>query len=183
MNLKDIISSLFKYKPPEKHNFVLLEDDESDKNSNGSQNIKNDTNIPETKNIFPALSANLEYVKTKYNSMINSDIIIREFTLNARGKQYNAFLIYIDGMVDSKIMDDFILKPLILRNRSNLFDNSQNRVVSEAVTNNITIRKVKKFDLSSYLISCLLPQNSVQEITNFDEVTSGVNSRQLCSFY
>ena len=61
-----------------------------------------------------------------------------------------------------------------------------NNIISPAniiVTNNITIRKVKKFDLSSYLISCLLPQNSVQEITNFDEVTSGVNSRQLCSFY
>ena len=67
-----------------------------------------------------------------------------------------------------KLWMTLFLKPLILRNRSNLFDNSQNRVVSEAVTNNITIRKVKKkFDLSSYLISCLLPQNSVQEITNF----------------
>ena len=30
MNLKDRIFSLFKYKSPEKHNFVLLEDDESD---------------------------------------------------------------------------------------------------------------------------------------------------------
>ena len=46
MNLKDRIFSLFKYKSPEKHDFVLLEDDESDKSSNSSQSIKNDTNIP-----------------------------------------------------------------------------------------------------------------------------------------
>ena len=44
MNLKDRIFSLFKYKSPEKHDFVLLEDDESDKSSNSSQSIKNDTN-------------------------------------------------------------------------------------------------------------------------------------------
>ena len=39
--------------------------------------------------------------------------------MNARGKQYNAFLIYIDGMVDSQIMDDFILKPLWFSNSIN----------------------------------------------------------------
>ncbi len=161
MNLKDRIFSLFKYKSPEKHNFVLLEDDESDKSSNSSQSIKNDTNIPETKNIFPALSVNLEYVKTKYNSMINSDIIIREFTLNARGKQYSAFILYIDGMINTDIMNKFILEPLMLKNRSNMFDGEQNRIISEAVTNNITVRKVKKFDLSEYILGCLMPQNEI----------------------
>lgn len=83
--------------------------------------------------------------------------------MNARGKQYNAFLIYIDGMVDSQIMDDFILKPLMLRNKNNLYDGSQNKVISESVTNNITIRKVKKFDLPNYLMGCLMPQNAVKK--------------------
>ena len=186
MKLKDVLTTIFGYTPKEVYLFSLPEREENSEEENIS-NGKNTENVnqkqEEQKNIFTSLSVNLDYIKIKYNTLINSDILVREFILNARGKQYKAFLLYIDGMVDSKIMDDFILKPLILRNRSNLFDNSQNRVVSEAVTNNITIRKVKKFDLSSYLISCLLPQNSVQEITNFDEVTSGVNSRQLCSFY
>ncbi len=71
--------------------------------------------------------------------------------MNARGKQYNAFLIYIDGMVDSQIMDDFILKPLMLRNKKIIFMMAlKNKVISESVTNNITIRKVKKN--STYLI-------------------------------
>ena len=121
-------------------------------------------------------------MQTQYNTMINSDIVIRDFTLNARGKQYNALIMYIDGMVNSQIMDDFVLKPLMLRNKNNLFESSQNKVISEAVTNNITVRKVKKFDLPSYLTSCLLPQNSIKEIKDFKDASNGINARKLCSF-
>ena len=173
MSKNKFLNELFSFDPSTHYSYNLSETQISNNEQEQKINQK----------VSKYLQENLTYLTVKYNALINSDIVIRKFTLNGKGKQYNAALIYIDGMVDSKIMDDFILKPLILRNRNNLFDNSQNRVVSEAVTNNITIRKVKKFDLSSYLISCLLPQNSVQEITNFDEVTSGVNSRQLCSFY
>ena len=75
-------------------------------------------------------------------------------------------------MVDSEIMDKFILEPLMLRNKSNLYDGTQNKVISEAVANNITVRKVKKFDLSNYLIGCLMPQNAVKKVTDFDEVAN-----------
>ena len=121
-------------------------------------------------------------MRTKYNLLINSDVILREFTLNARGKQYNAFLVYIDGMVDSEIMDKFILEPLMLRNKNNLFDGTQTKVISEAVANNITVRKVKKFDLSNYLMGCLMPQNAVKEVTDFDEVANGINSGNCALF-
>ena len=121
-------------------------------------------------------------MRTKYNLLINSDVILREFTLNARGKQYNAFLVYIDGMVDSEIMDKFILEPLMLRNKNNLFDGTQTKVISEAFANNITVRKVKKFDLSNYLMGCLMPQNAVKEVTDFDEVANGINSGNCALF-
>ncbi len=77
------------------------------------------------------------------------------------------FFLYIDGMVDSKILNDFVLEPLMLRNRNNLFDGDQNRIISEAVTNNITVRKVKKFNLADYIESCLMPQNSVIQQESF----------------
>lgn len=121
-------------------------------------------------------------MRTKYNLLINSDVILREFTINARGKQYNAFLVYIDGMVDSEIMDKFILEPLMLRNKNNLFDGTQTKVISEAVANNITVRKIKKFDLSNYLMGCLMPQNAVKEVTDFDEVANGINSGNCALF-
>ena len=125
---------------------------------------------------------NLEYIKTKYNLLINSDIILREFTLNARGKQYNAFILYVEGMVDSPTLNDFVLEPLMMRNRNNLFDGPQNKIISEAVTNNITVRKVKKFDLSNYIMSCLMPQNSVKQETDLAKLISGVNSGNCALF-
>lgn len=168
MSYKDLFNRFFGYMPTQQYQFNLP----TSTNNNAEANDDS-----EKVNIYPSLTVNEEYMKTKYNLLINSDIILRNFTINARGKQYNAFLVYIDGMVDSQIMDDFILKPLMLRNKSNSFDGSQNKVISEAVTNNITVRKVKKFDLPSFLLGCLMPQNAVTQETSFDDVISGINSR------
>lgn len=178
MNLKNLFNSMFTYTPPVDYSFSLPETPPT------TEADEQETTKPEEKvKIFPSLSVNIEYMRTKYNLLINSDIILREFTINARGKQYNAFLVYIDGMIDSKIMDEFIIEPLMLRNKNNLFDGTQSKVVSEAVANNITVRKVKKFDLSNYLLGCLMPQNAVKEVTDFDEVANGINSRKLCFIY
>ena len=178
MNVKKMIKNLFTYTPKEEYNFVLL------RNTNGDEVLENKDlqKESESKSIYPSLSVNLEYVKSKYNSMINSDIVIREFTLNARGKQYSAFLLYIDGMINTEIMNKFILEPLMLRNRSNIYDNEQNRVISEAVTNNITVRKVKKFNLADYIMSCLMPQNTVEQFTEFSKIFNDVNSGNCALF-
>lgn len=178
MNFKQMLSSIFTYKPQDNYNFVLLEDLD-----NSKQNDKLDLKKSiENKSIYPSLAVNLDYVKSKYNSMINSDVIIREFTLNARGKQYSAFILYIDGMSDTELINEFVLESLMLRNKSNLFDGDQNRIISEAVTNNITVRKVKKFNLSEYILSCLLPQNSVEEFSEFEKLFNGVNSGNCALF-
>ncbi len=145
MNVKNLFQSFFAYHPPVEYNFELPNEDE----------IQHDLDTNESKEpvkIYPSLNVNIEYLRTRYNLLINSDVILREFTLNARGKQYNSILLYIDGMVDSNLLDDFVLKPLMLRNKNNTFDGTQNKVVSEAVANNITVRKVKKFDLANYLL-------------------------------
>ena len=179
MSLKDTFNSLFSYKPENNYQFLIAENTHLSSKIRNEQTDKNNQNI----NIFPSLTINIEYMKTRYNLLINSDIILREFTMNAQGKQYDAFLVYIDGMVDSKIMDDFILKPLMLRNQNNLFDGSQKKIISETTNNNVTIRKIKRFDLPNYLMGCLLPQNAVKQITTFDEATNGINSRKLCFIY
>ena len=173
MKIQQLFQNLFSYTPAVDYQFRLPEEDQI-QNLNDNQTTENKVKI------FPCLSVNSEYIRTKYNLLINSDIILREFTLNARGKQYNAFIIYIDGMVDSQIMDNFILKPLMLRNKNNLYDGSQNKVITEAVANNITVRKVKKFDLPNYLMGCLIPQNAVKEVSDFEEAINGINSRKLC---
>ena len=55
----------------------------------------------------------------------------------------------------------------MLKNAANSFDGNQNQVISEAVTNNITVRKVKRFDLKDYILNCLLPQNTVKTKNGF----------------
>ena len=123
--------------------------------------------------IYTSLDVNLDYINSRYNCLINSDIKTREFMLNARGKQFKAFLLYIDGLVDTASINDFILEPLMLKNQSNQSTGPQ--IISEAVANNISVRKVKKFNISDYIYDCLLPQNSIEKMDSFDDLVQGVN--------
>jgi len=136
----------------------------------------------EKEKIYPSLTVNLEYIKSKFNTLINSDITIREFVLTARGKQYSAFILYIDGMINSKSLNDFVLEPLMFQNAKSALDDDNSRVISEAITNNITVRKVKKFNLEEYLMGHLIPQNSIKLISTFEEVITGVNSGNCALF-
>lgn len=179
MKIKDFINNIFNYTPQRNYEF-FIPNTIPNNSSNAMPVQETEETISKSnqnKKIYASLNVNLEFIKTSYNTLINSDILIREFILNARGKQYKASLLYIDGMVDSQLLNDFVLEPLMMRNRNNLFDNDQNRIISEAVSNNITVRKVKKFDLSNYLMGCLMPQNSVKEVTKFDDIANGINSR------
>lgn len=179
MKIKEIVNNIFSYTPPINYKFILPDNSDTE----NSNDIQTKGNIPEKKeNIFASLDVNLDYIKMKYNLLINSDIITREFILNARGKQHKALLLYIDGMVDSQSLNDFVLQPLMMRNKNNLFDGDQNRIISEAVSNNITVRKVKKFDLADYIESCLIPQNNIEKTNSFDEIFSGVNSGNCALF-
>lgn len=176
--IKKIFYNFFGYKEEQQYNFTLSETKEETSSNYLSNEIQSSSStLPDSDtNIYPYLSVNLEYINTKYNTLINSDVVVREFTLNARGKQYNAFLLYIDGMVDSQIVNDFVLQPLMLKNRANTFEGNQNKVISESVTNNITVRKIKKFNLVDYIFDCLIPQNNVSKADKFSDLISGVNS-------
>ena len=137
MDIKTIFSKLIKYTPENDYSFSLLEKPYEQDDGN------EDTFSEDKTNIFSSVNVNLEYVKSKYNTLINSDIVLREFTLNARGKQFHAFILYFDGMINTQMLNDFVLEPLMMRNKNNLFEGDQNKVVYESVTNNVTIRKVK----------------------------------------
>ncbi|MDE5831289.1 MAG: spore germination protein, partial [Clostridia bacterium] len=118
---------------------------------------------------------NKEYIKKRYNFDINSDIKLREFTINVRGKQYKAFLFYIEGMINSDSVNKFVIKPLMLKNASNL-SKADEDAVRTAVTSNVTVRRVKKFDLKNYILECLVPQNDIQTDNKFKDIIEKVNS-------
>lgn len=175
--LTDIVKNMVETPETNDYNFTLSSAYETISEDINMMPEKIDENEKtfESKNIFSSLPVNLEYIKVKYNVLINSDIVIREFNLNARNRQYKAFLLFIDGMVDSQLVNDNVLTALMMRNRANTFDGEQNQVISEAKTNNITVRKIKKFDLENYIYDCLLPQNSIEKVSTFQEAFNGVN--------
>lgn len=168
-NLKNILSSLFLYKEPQNnYEFSLPE--------SGPENTTNESiyNEPlpdksDEQTIYSSLSVNIDYIKSKYNTLINSDIILREFKLNIKGKEYNAVLLFIDGMINSNSINDFILKPLMSKSENKLPQGPS------VVTNNITVRRVKKFNLEDYIYDCLIPQNNMKMMKKFKDVFDRVN--------
>ena len=170
----NIINS-FKYEPENRYIFDLPPSDSPYENNK----IKP---LEKTKqNIFISNEVNLEYIKVKFNSLINSDIKIREFDLTARNKVYKAFILYIDGMSDTKLINRFVLHPLMLKNKSNT-STAPEEVVSSAVANNITVKKVRKFDLVDYIYSCLIPHNDLKKIKAFEDVITAVNAGNCALF-
>lgn len=171
MNLKKIWDS-FAWEPKKDYQFLLPEQE---------VNLKQIPTDKKNTTISSNLSSNLEYINTKYNTLINSDIILREFLLTTRNKQYKAFLLFIDGMVDSNLINNFILRPLMLKNISSTSTKQENNS-NENLSNSVTIRKVKKFDLCQYVENSLLPQNSISKETEFEKIISGVNSGNCALF-
>ena len=169
-----IINS-FKFQPEDKYVFNLP----SSNTQNNSNQIKPLENLNE--NISSSVSDNLKYIKIKFNSLINSDIKIREFDLTARNKVYKAFILYIDGMSDSKSINRFILHPLMLKSKANT-NTSPNEVVSTTVGNTIRVKKLKEFDLANYIYSCLVPHNDLKKIKNFEDIISSVNTGNCALF-
>ena len=168
-NLKNFFNSILNVE--EDYDFTMS--DETASNTQPEDLLKK-------QNIYPSIDVNLDYIHSRYNSLINSDIKIRNFLLNAKGKEFKAFLIYIDGLVDSSSINDFILNPLMLKNYSN--QNTNPQVISEAITNNISVRKIKKFNVVDYIYECLLPQNSIKKVSSFDELVKDINSGNCALF-
>ena len=177
MDLKNIFYKIFNIVPREEYQFTLPDNYNYTKISTSEEDKK-----LSPKKIYQSIDVNLDYIKTRYNTLINNDIVIREFYLTARNKQYKAFLLFIDGMVDSELINSYVLKPLMLRNSANTYELDEDRIISEAKTNNITIRKVKKFDIKDYILEKLIPENNVKAVSSFDEIINDVNSGNCALF-
>ena len=175
INIKNILLDRLKWKPEHEYRFSIPESD-----TNEYFPEKN-LNIP--KNIYQNISQNLDYIKSRFNIWINSDIVLREFVIFFSKKKYKAFLLFIDGMVDSNLINNYVLKPLMNDNNTtnyNLF--KKNNIMSEQKKNDVIIRKIKKIDISKYILATLMPQNSVQEVQSFDIICSAVNSGDCALF-
>ena len=159
--LKQAFSNLITYKgPKDSYDFSL--------NISTSKNITYDSN----ENVSTNLKDNKHIIERKYNTLINSDIIIRNFKLKSNNIPYSAFIIYIDGMSDSNLINQFILQPLMLRNKANTSKtqslktfNKGKKVIIQKNSNNLAVE----------IENSLLPQNSLVKETSFDNIFSAIN--------
>lgn len=168
VNVKNLFKKFFLYQEPNPNYSFSLSRSKNNINNSEQENSSADKENS-IKNLYSNLSVNLDYIKVKYNSLINSDIKIREFNLTINGKEYKSALLFIDGLINSESINDFILKPLMSKNKS------LQSPMPSAITNNISVRKVKKFNLEDYIYNSLVPQNTMKKVTTFEDIFSSVN--------
>ena len=165
----NLLSNTFKYKEKNNYDFILPDADSSqDSNINDNNYLKQTDDID--KNLDKDLNKNLEYIKTRYNTLINSDIKIREFYLTINGAEYKSYIFFIDGMIDNDIINRFVLNPLMLGNKSNIYnkEKSENDL-------KVKLKKDNEFYLIEYISNCLLPQNDVTKEAKFNNIFQNVN--------
>jgi spore germination protein KA len=102
----------------------------------------------------------MEYMKKIYNMPTNGDINTYEFSITIKDKlkdkSVNAFIIFIDGMTDRKVIDDNILEPLML-------------------LSNLDIKSNEK-DIGTYVKKHLLTHNQTTAATEYTKVVDGINT-------
>ena len=180
------IKKLFKYEPIPNYEFNIQ--------STENASVQDLSTEKTDQKVYSSLQKNLEFAQSKYNSLINSDIIIRHFSIICKNKQYKAFLLYIDGMTDSVIVNQFVLHPLMLRNKNNTFDDSTNTPNTQNIQKSQNTKKVQNAqnnkndtqknyeDLSNYIYERLIPNNNISIQKQFDKIISDINSGNCALF-
>jgi spore germination protein KA len=99
--------------------------------------------------IDPSLSKNMETFHSIYSIPKNTDVKVRHFTIN--GKNQQAAILYISSIIDTKIIEDNVIKPL-LRNEdpSKIIENI---ISAESVTK---VQKIQDVLLEVNKGSCAL---------------------------
>ena len=84
---------------PSKKGFVLTESDNDgvEKSSTENDMVSADIDI------------NFKYIKERFNYPVNNDIVIRKLELK---NEKRAFIVFIDGMVDTEVVNDNIIQSL-----------------------------------------------------------------------
>ena len=158
MNLKSFFKS---FSPTPKDNFSLLSE-ESKKSSSESELLKgSSTSFEVPKSISSNIIENLNIIKTIYNAMINSDVVIREFLCSINKKSYSSFIIYFDGMTNSQMINNYLLRPLMSNTNSKLSKNDS---------------------LDEYIFNTLMPQTNVKKVYDFAKIANSINSGNCVLF-
>ena len=168
MSKNKFLNELFSFDPSTHYNYNLSE----------TQISNNEQEHKITQKVSKYLQENLTYLTVKYNALINSDIIIRKFTLNGKGKQYNAALVYIDGMVNSDIVNHYVLNPLMHKNQTNTEKTSETLIINK--NTDLNFHTTQTPELQNIIYNSLISQNSIKAESKFSSIIPAINSGFTC---
>src|SRR5665648_1000680 len=110
------------------------------KNKSGDKSPQSSENM-----VDPQLKINLERIQKAFISDKNSDIIIRQFKI---AQKIDAFIVFIDGMVDRETINNYILRQLM---KPELLENYKGDRLVEFIENNVLsvhdTKKETKYDM------------------------------------
>lgn len=105
--------------------------------------------------ISARLTDNLDFIKSEYSIPDNGDVMLREFDIVVKDRVIPAFMVFIDGMVDRKVINDDILQPLMLLSNLDIKGDAKN--------------------IAEYVRSHILPHNQIREVREHKNVIDEVN--------
>ena len=167
MSVNKFVKDLLSFKLDTSHTFNIP-------NSNNNSNPKNK---PKHETLTKSLTENLEIFSKLYSQKINSDICTRKFILNSQGKQYNASLIFIDGLINSDLINRFLLTPLMHKNSTNS-ENLENNLTTNQ--EGLNYRTTKKINLEQAIFESLVTQNSLSTENEISEILNKINGGFTC---
>lgn len=109
-----------------------------------------------------ALNKNVEVFKNLLHFPETNDLVFRFFDLTINSKKYNAMLILYDGMVDSDLINDYLMRQLM---RDVAINENQNKGI---------IKKKNSIDLKDVICGNLLAENQVRFVNTYSKVIDSI---------
>ncbi len=116
------------------------QDGQEQQNRQGSQDGQGqDSNKPESRNkkVSDKIGDNVNLIKEVFKAPENVDVVIREFKI---GRKLGACLVFIDGMADKTIINQFILRELMDKEK---FEGVKDISTEFLLTEVLTINQIK----------------------------------------
>lgn len=111
------------------------------------------------------IEENIKYIKLKFNSPVNKDIVIRELMV---AKKYKAFIAYIDGMVDRITINNFILRALMVNDEKFHEDSDDKCKLDFILSNILQTNQAKKVESSDEFMYEILSGNTLLYVDGCD---------------
>ncbi|MCM8900274.1 spore germination protein [Caldicoprobacter algeriensis] len=112
---------------------------------------KRDVDLIKNGMVASNIDVNMEYIRQRFSVPKNQDIVIREFNV---AKRLKAFLVFVDGMMDKTVINQFVLPQLM--DEGNFKEFSQGDVMDYIIRNVISIYQVTRIKEYSRIIPQIL---------------------------